>query len=106
MSVSPTLMQSATQEQGQKAKPHGNAETRLKEILADLKKAGLSPSELKTFKREAAQLTESAIEAAARHYGLPPDAVLAFYKENKERVHYFVGEGAAVLYRAKQRRGA
>jgi hypothetical protein len=31
----------------------GSAESRLNQILADLKRAGLSPSELKTFKREA-----------------------------------------------------
>jgi len=36
----------------QEAKPRNNAETRLNELLADLKKAGLSPAELKTFKRE------------------------------------------------------
>lgn len=33
----------------------GNAETRLNEILADLKTAGLTPAELKTFKRAAQQ---------------------------------------------------
>jgi len=33
----------------------GGAETRLNELLADLKRAGLSPAELKTFKREAQQ---------------------------------------------------
>jgi hypothetical protein len=37
----------------QEAKPRSTAETRLNELLADLKKAGLSPAELKTFKREA-----------------------------------------------------
>ena len=30
-----------------------NAASRLQELLADLKKAGLSPAELKTFKRQA-----------------------------------------------------
>lgn len=34
-------------------KPRSNAETRLNEILEDLKRAGLSPVELKTFKRQA-----------------------------------------------------
>lgn len=41
-------------ETGHQEKPkRDNAETRLKELLADLKTAGLSPAELKTFKREA-----------------------------------------------------
>lgn len=42
-------------EAGHQEKPkRDNAETRLKELLADLKTAGLTPAELKTFKREAA----------------------------------------------------
>lgn len=41
-------------EAGHQERPkRDNAETRLKELLADLKTAGLSPAELKTFKREA-----------------------------------------------------
>src|SRR6187455_476367 len=36
----------------QERKPRSNAESRLEEILTDLRTAGLSPSELKTFKRE------------------------------------------------------
>ncbi len=40
-------------ENHQERKPRSNAETRLNEILGDLKKAGLSPAELKTFKRQA-----------------------------------------------------
>ena len=36
-----------------RAPKRDNAESRLKELLADLKTAGLSPAELKTFKREA-----------------------------------------------------
>lgn len=36
------------------------AETRLQELLADLRTAGLSPSELKTFKREASKPVEQA----------------------------------------------
>jgi hypothetical protein len=35
-----------------------NAETRLTELLADLKTAGLSPAELKTFKREVQQAAQ------------------------------------------------
>lgn len=39
----------------QEKKPRSNAESRLEEILGDLRTAGLSPSELKTFKREVRQ---------------------------------------------------
>lgn len=35
-----------------KGKPRSTAETRLQELLADLKRAGMTPAELKTFKRE------------------------------------------------------
>lgn len=43
-------------EAGHQEKPakRDNAETRLKELLADLKTAGFTPAELKTFKRETA----------------------------------------------------
>lgn len=40
-------------ESTQERKPRDNAATRLNELLADLKRAGLSPAELKSFKREA-----------------------------------------------------
>jgi hypothetical protein len=40
-----------TQDKSQK--PRSTADTRLNEILADLRRAGLTPAELKTFKREA-----------------------------------------------------
>lgn len=40
---------------GEKAKQQSAAANRLNELLADLKKAGLSPEELKSFKREAQQ---------------------------------------------------
>lgn len=43
-----------TQQQAPKQKPRSNAETRLTELLEDLKRAGLSPAELKTFRREQA----------------------------------------------------
>jgi hypothetical protein len=39
----------------QEKKPRSNAESRLEEILSDLRTAGLSPSELKSFKREVRQ---------------------------------------------------
>ena len=39
----------------QEKKPRSNAESRLEEILSDLRTAGLSPSELKSFKREVKQ---------------------------------------------------
>ena len=48
-------------EPGQKQEHRkGTAESRLNQILADLKRAGLSPSELKTFKREAQQAPPAA----------------------------------------------
>jgi hypothetical protein len=40
-------------------KPRSNAETRLKELLDDLKRAGLSPAELKSFKKQAQQAAEA-----------------------------------------------
>jgi len=40
------------QQQEKKARPRSNAETRLQELLEDLKRAGLTPAELKTFKRQ------------------------------------------------------
>lgn len=45
----------AASEAAPQEKSRDNAATRLQEILADLKTAGLSPAELKTFKREAAK---------------------------------------------------
>jgi hypothetical protein len=39
----------------EKQKPRDNAATRLNELLEDLRKAGLTPAELKTYKREAQQ---------------------------------------------------
>ena len=47
----------------QEHKPRG-AETRLTELLDDLKRAGLTPAELKTFKREA-KAAEAAVPAKA-----------------------------------------
>lgn len=44
----------------ERAPKRDNAETRLKELLADLKNAGLSPAELKTFKREAQRVETKA----------------------------------------------
>jgi hypothetical protein len=45
--------------QQQERKPKSNAETRLNELLNDLRRAGLSPAELKTFKREAQQAAKT-----------------------------------------------
>jgi hypothetical protein len=41
--------------QERQPKQRSTADTRLKEVLADLQRAGLTPAELKTFKREVAQ---------------------------------------------------
>jgi hypothetical protein len=38
--------------------PRDNAATRLNELLQDLRKAGLTPAELKTYKREAQKAAE------------------------------------------------
>jgi hypothetical protein len=51
---SETASEAGTNKQERGAKPRGTAETRLNEILGDLKRAGLTPAELKSFKREAA----------------------------------------------------
>lgn len=69
-----TAPASATGTQQEKPK-NDSAETRLTQILADLKKAGLSPAELKTFKREAAAAAaeppaKAAPEQTAKPQGL------------------------------------
>lgn len=56
---------SATATQQEKTKQQSSAATRLNEILADLRKAGLSPDELKTFKREAQQAASADAPAKA-----------------------------------------
>ena len=58
-------------------KKRSNAETRLSEVLEDLRKAGLTPAELKTFKREQAQTKPAEPSPAA------PKAELAEPKEPK-----------------------
>jgi len=59
-----------------------NAETRLNELLDDLKRAGLSPAELKTFQREAKQVQPQAAttETTAKPAGPPPKPKLEDYK--------------------------
>jgi hypothetical protein len=52
------------------AKPRSNAESRLKEVLEDLKRAGLTPAELKNFKREA-QKAEAAEAPKTEHTEKP-----------------------------------
>jgi hypothetical protein len=47
------------------AKPRSNAESRLKEVLEDLKRAGLTPAELKTFRAKAEEHSSSKREAQA-----------------------------------------
>jgi hypothetical protein len=56
----------------QEKKPRSTAETRLEEILSDLRTAGLTPSELKTFKREAQQNAEKP-NAATEHTEKPAE---------------------------------
>lgn len=53
------------------------AAIRLNELLADLKAAGLSPTELKTFKREAAAApAQAAPETTAQPQGAPPNQLV------------------------------
>jgi len=47
----------------QEPRSRSDAETRLAEVLADLSKAGLTPKELKTFKREAQQVVSGEKDA-------------------------------------------
>lgn len=51
-----------TKQEAKAQRPIANAETRLNELMADLKKAGLTPAELKTFKREQQQAAAPASE--------------------------------------------
>lgn len=51
-------------------RPRSTAETRLNELLADLKRAGLSPAELKTFKRQVQQEAKEA-QPKAEHTDKP-----------------------------------
>jgi hypothetical protein len=60
----------AGKETQEKTKTRSNAQIRLDELLEDLKSAGLSPSELKTFKREAVK-TEQARETPEPTVKLP-----------------------------------
>lgn len=48
----------AGENQQQEKRSRSNAETRLNEILADLRRAGMTPAELKSFKREALKESE------------------------------------------------
>lgn len=60
----------------QEKKPRGdNAAARLNELLEDLRKAGMTPAELKTFKREAKaeQKAEPANQQAAEHTEKPAE---------------------------------
>jgi hypothetical protein len=68
---------SATATQQEKTKQQSAAATRLNELLADLKKAGLSPEELKTFKREAQQAasTDAPAKAAPEKTANPQELV-------------------------------
>jgi hypothetical protein len=58
----------------QETRGRSNAETRLNEVLEDLRRAGLSPSELKTFKREQQQRVEP--EKAPEHTAKPTETAL------------------------------
>jgi hypothetical protein len=73
---SETASEAGTNRQEQRVKPRGTAETRLTDLLADLKRAGLTPAELKTFKREAQQQQQRTESTAAAPpvVAKPPEA--------------------------------
>lgn len=68
------------QEPKREAKPRSNADSRLKELLDDLKRAGLSPSELKTFKREA-QKAEASEAPKPEHTDKPAAPKVPTYED-------------------------
>lgn len=87
-SSSETAPDSETGKQGnQERKPKPSAADRLNEILADLKTAGLTPAELKTFKREAQNQTpgqqQRSAEAAKQQAATEQTAKPAESKELK-----------------------
>jgi hypothetical protein len=51
-----TVSETGKHDQEKQKPPRDNAATRLNEILEDLRRAGLTPAELKNFKREAQQV--------------------------------------------------
>lgn len=53
--------ETGNKDQEKQKPPRDNAATRLNELLDDLRKAGLTPAELKTFKREVKE-AEKAVE--------------------------------------------
>ena len=73
----------------QETKPRSTAQTRLDEILSDLKTAGLSPAELKTYKREAKQQAAAEEKAAPEHTEKPPEKLA---RPKRPRRDDFYGE--------------
>lgn len=71
--------------QQEKKAPRSNAETRLNEVLADLRRAGLSPSELKTFRRETQQAAATETQPKAAPSGAQPPEHTAKPAEGSER---------------------
>jgi len=63
----------ADSEPAKKQEHRSNAETRLTEILDDLRNAGLSPAELKTFKREAKAAAQETPKAVPEQTEKPVD---------------------------------
>jgi hypothetical protein len=58
----------------ERTKNRTNAESRLREVLDDLKTAGLSPAELKTFRREAQQAADKPAASGEKPAATPPAA--------------------------------
>lgn len=93
----------------QEKKPRSNAESRLEEILSDLRTAGLTPSELKSFKREVRQEQAKATpEPPAK-----PPATFVKKLEDYDSVEAYLEDLAGHManqrldaYRAEQQRQA
>jgi hypothetical protein len=65
------VSETGKQDQERQKPPRDNAATRLAEVLEDLKKAGISPSELKTYKREAQKAIEQVEQPKAEPKAAP-----------------------------------
>lgn len=94
-------------EAGHQEKPkRDNAESRLKELLADLKNAGFTPAELKTFKREAAAAQPKAESTPAPKIEVKAEATAdpEAPKEPDIKAKEFQGEDGWEKYEAAVRK--
>lgn len=94
----------AASEAAPQEKHRDNAATRLQEILADLKNAGLSPAELKTFKREAQKQTPAESSPAKPPEKAAPVTTLEAPKEPSIEDPKYTGEDGWKQYEADVRK--